>query len=429
VPILYQPAQPIAPELSSRYGAAVQSHADIPQILEAQRMQQQANAAAAANAQAANQHAAALAQQVAQFREGLQQTAYDRAADRDVEAQQFATRVQQAPILAEQHAALTAWVNQQEMTQADTMRLQKLQAALSEVMANDTLTPEEKSLYAMHLKTGIDPLQQRAKQTQMKHMEEQNRILMDQHKRNTQLQDLHDRYNAQTAQERLEVVQLPDGSNAFFMPDGKGGKVQIKQDTPKPEKPVPFDVAKAIKEAEIEADAAVPPTENDTGKLVRSAENAQYKFKVLQRMRAEHERAHPVGGKGVVAPAAAAPVAAEPPPAEGPPPAKPFDPKKLADATPPQRQVVTNLYQFKRLVALKPSLSTEDRLRLDGLAEDAAQMFAAAGSVDNMMPADQKRFTTILEQLRDATRQAAPAPAAAPAGRPDHNPYGGVPGF
>jgi hypothetical protein len=75
-----------------------------------------------------------------------------------------------------QRAQAQAWLNQQEMTQQDQMRLQQLNNSVSQVMGSDILTDEEKQRAVLQLRTHIDPMQLRAQQQR----QQQQQLLLDQ---------------------------------------------------------------------------------------------------------------------------------------------------------------------------------------------------------------------------------------------------------
>lgn len=393
MPIVFQPAQPVSPEISSAYGAAAQSAASLPHIVAAQQQQRAQMAAQAAQAQQANLQASALAQQGAQYRMGLQQSAYDAASARNQRGAMFQAQLEQAPQLQLQRAELAAWVNQQEMTQADQMRLQKLQSALSDVMNDESLTQQEKADYALRLKTGIDPLKARQEQTQTKLMEEQWKHAVKQNEIMTRVESENAKLRSMSIQDRVRPVTLPDGSVVGGYVDAKGDiKVIEGVEAAKPPKPIPFDTVKAIKEAEIEADAAHPPTIDDTtGKETRSVENRQYKFEVLQRLRRQHEMSNAPAGR-----------TAQPggEPAMPPPGAK------------PEEQAVADISAVKNIVYSMPNLSPEMRGAATRAAETAAAIIKKHGSRAKMPEDEAVKFDTAILVLRRLT-EANKSPAEA----------------
>lgn len=181
MPITFQPAEPVAPQVSSAYGAAEQFDKTLPTLMGAYEH------AASLQAQVA-QHNAALSAQVGEanarnvtgagIAEGQRQ---EHEADRAERRQQLAASMlpsardlfhaQAAQDAMAKHAQVQAWLQGQKLSQQETLRLQRMRAAVGEVMSNPTLSQDEKDTLALHLKTGIDPLAQRQKQAQAQMMQ------------------------------------------------------------------------------------------------------------------------------------------------------------------------------------------------------------------------------------------------------------------
>lgn len=430
MPITYAPPQPFAPAISQSYGDAEQSHADIPQILEARRMQLQQQAQSEANAQAANQHAAALAQQGAQFRMGQQESAYEQASNRNLDAAQFDARLQQAPALQQQHAELTAWVNNQEMTQADNMRLKKLQMALSEVMGDDTLTPQQKSDYAMHLKTGIDPLDQRLKATQQKHQEEAIANMQKEQAHKDQLWKSQQEFFAGTAGGRNGVSVLPDGRQVTIIPT-PDGKFHVDVHDPKDKEAVQQKAeAELRKEWHAAHDSVVAGLRADAAKMVDDPDKTGQKKPMYPGLQGDNFWNHvndqmqkkgfnfevegyvqrkmgKAGGAAPAAPGAAQTGGATTPAASG---DVPVAPKPLAEQKPfepgkpnthEQRAAIEQFDAIKGQVdslALPPEQKKSLRDNLDA----AKHWLAMYGSPDDMPPQLQASLKGVLDVIKAA---------------------------
>ena len=186
MPIVFRGPDPVAPEIASAYGAAQVSQQNLPQL--AQQYAQQA--------QMAQQRSLQTAQLGLQAREGdlnrMTQGAniiHDDAARQQAlqqQNQQFFTRInaeqdqvafqaQAAAARQAQAAQLLAWVNQQDLSQKEKMRLERMRNAIGEVnslVASNQLTPEEAQNYLVQLRTGIDPLEQRARASQARMYEQ-----------------------------------------------------------------------------------------------------------------------------------------------------------------------------------------------------------------------------------------------------------------
>lgn len=427
MPIVYQPAQPLAPDISSRYGAAEQSYRDIPQILEARRMQIAQQTQQDAAARAGQEHAAALAQQGAQFRAGLQQNAYDQISNRNLAGAEFQAHLDQAPQLAQQHAELAAWVNNQEMTQADNMRLQRLQSALSSVMGDDTLTTQQKSDYAMELRTGIDPLKRRAEESRQRLEEEQIKHAITTNQMQDKITQARNDFFAGNIDKLPVVVDPVTGKPHRMLIDHNGQLYDpfkgARADKPPVEK---FDEKAVIEQAKVEAAAAVPEDEKDltTGKIGRSVKNQteynQKLYDVLRRMAHDHAKAHgttpmlPAPGSGDTAPTAPLPSPVSPggsvPDRVAPAEQKKFNPQTLEDATPEQKNQVAIFQSIKQTIADHPNLPPVAKLAYTTAANKAIALLADHGSRAKMAGVDAADFDAAMLVLRRLANESAPAP-------------------
>lgn len=172
MPILFQPPDPVAPGISSAYGAAQQWTADAGNIVRAY--------AEAAQAQRAQQGLGAQAQ-LAQAQHlgqiGSQQYQAQFQADQQQQQLQMQGEIAQAQLMpsqaAQQKAALAAWLNEQELTQADRMQTQQMQQQVSYINNSDQYTPQEKMDLITQLRTKIDPNRQRMQAEQAKQLQMQ----------------------------------------------------------------------------------------------------------------------------------------------------------------------------------------------------------------------------------------------------------------
>lgn len=219
MPIVYEPPQPFAPGISSGYGAAQQSVQDLPLIQNAQAMSdanrraelgavQQSNALAAqagqANADRQSREAAqgaGLREQAYQFDESRRPSARDQFfAD-----QQFNQTAQRF--------ALHAQMQDQELSQAETMRLQRLQQAkgtIQQQVDEGYLSPEEGNSLMLQAQTGINPLQQRLAKSKAMLEESQNQKLMDDHAKAMIHENEAKKFYAKTFSERVAVWNDPE---------------------------------------------------------------------------------------------------------------------------------------------------------------------------------------------------------------------------
>lgn len=188
MPILYAPPEPVSPQISSGYGAAAQWTQDasilqrgteaIAQAAQANAArQQQANAQAAQNAlhqQQLNLQAQSLAQQGDIQRQQLGERARESDQSRDLQAAEFGANLQQQPLMQQQRAELQVWANGQELTQADVIRNQHMQNAVSAVMNDPSFDsdPEARDAALLQLRTGIDSFKQRMQKQQAAQVEQ-----------------------------------------------------------------------------------------------------------------------------------------------------------------------------------------------------------------------------------------------------------------
>lgn len=219
MPIVIAQPDMVSPQISTGYGAAEEWDKWAPHMVAQQEAISRANIASAQIQSQASQAAAALqqhgqmfsAQQQAQQRE--QQYAGEQAITQQAYGIQGQLQQQQ------QHAELAAWVNSQEMTQADNLRLQRLNQSLSAVqegVASGQYTPQEAMDLTMQLRTGIDPLQQRLKQQQVKQEAMQTKAIE---------QKMAQQKTAQIENEKFEADLKEKGYGVLKMVDPNTGQV------------------------------------------------------------------------------------------------------------------------------------------------------------------------------------------------------------
>lgn len=115
---------------------------------------------------------------------------------------------------AEQHAELQSWVNSQEMTQADTMRLQRLQQGISAVQSDPSLNEADRMSLIGMMRSQIDPLQARQQLQQQKHENLQNQQIQ---------QKIQQAKKDQIAAEQFEAKMKEDGVGTYQMVDPNTG--------------------------------------------------------------------------------------------------------------------------------------------------------------------------------------------------------------
>jgi hypothetical protein len=227
MPIVFQQPEPFSQQISAGAGAAQQFNTTLPTI--SSLYAAAGHNRAAANAAAFQQAAAAQAQNASQNFQG-EQFAGQQAAQ--MQMQQAAIGAQYG--LQQQHAENQAWVSQQQLSQGENLRLQRMQNAVGDIqnaMNNKTMTQEDGNNAIVQLRTGIDPLRQRQERQQSQLMQQaferqqtvagQQDILFDQ-------QQAH--YNS-TAQDNAQVVVDPrNGRQHIVAPGERGGRPIIPPD-------------------------------------------------------------------------------------------------------------------------------------------------------------------------------------------------------
>lgn len=112
-------------------------------------------------------------QESAQLAYRTQNAAAEEEMNRRNQGSEFESQLQSESIKQQNQAQLQAWVNSQDMTQKEQMRLKQLQSQVSDVNADPNLSPDEKSQMILQMKTGIDPLNEKLKNTKLKQEQEQ----------------------------------------------------------------------------------------------------------------------------------------------------------------------------------------------------------------------------------------------------------------
>lgn len=230
--ISFEQPQPFSPAISSAYGRAAVMQQNNALFLQQQQMRQQQMLAQqemqqrAAEATAAQQqHAAELAQrgELARQEMGFRQQELDAQPARDM----FQAQAQMA--LQAQGAALHSYYSQQEMTQHESILLERKRQALAEVMNNPNLDAETRNNMALQIKTGIDPLEAKYKLTQMKQMQQAIQTAKTQEQMNAAKLQMASKAAAMTAAERIRPVYrddaLPEQLDAELTQKQQAGEV------------------------------------------------------------------------------------------------------------------------------------------------------------------------------------------------------------
>jgi len=181
MPIVFEQAAPMAPQTSIDAGRAEIATHDLPTLASLYESNQRnelsaSSAQASLSAQAQAAHANAFNQATAYGQQNDQRNrefaASQQPSDRDV----YLANVQAASV--QQHAQLQSWLSQQELSQQEGMRLQRLQNAIGDVQARTDLDDGTKMDLITQLKSGIDPLKQRLEASKAKLEQEQQQKIM-----------------------------------------------------------------------------------------------------------------------------------------------------------------------------------------------------------------------------------------------------------
>lgn len=229
MPILYEPPQPFAPSISASYGQAEQFDRIAPLLAQQQIANQHAQLQAAAIGQQGAIAAGHQMMQEEQFRQGLYQHGYDAAAGRNLAAAEADARIRAAPELARQHAELSAWLSNQEMTQAENMRMQRMQGAVGEViqgMKEGRFSQEDGENMLMQLKTGIDGYKQRQEKAAAQHAEMQSQMLNQALARQKAAEVENQQFEAMLKQQGHGVMNWtdPDGKRHLLIQNPRTGE-------------------------------------------------------------------------------------------------------------------------------------------------------------------------------------------------------------
>jgi len=169
--------------------------------------------------QSAQQHAASLAMQRAQ----LDEHAYEFDASRlPSQRDTFHAQVQQDNMV--HHAVTQSWLNQQQLTQGEEMRLQRMRNTQSEIMDDENLTDDQKKDALTMLRTGMDPLQRRQAATVAKQHEVQLRSQMMQNAQMVAQQTEDDKIRSMSASQRVQPIRSERGDvigHELMMPGGR----------------------------------------------------------------------------------------------------------------------------------------------------------------------------------------------------------------
>jgi hypothetical protein len=426
------------------------------QGLQAASLNQRAREAAqdAAQNQQRLQLAAMQASSDAQFRQqqALQQ-AYqfeagrgDRAYEFDTQAQQRAYEFEQGLVpserdqfLADQQQAaqqrsaeLRVWADRQEIGQREEVQLKELKRKVGEIEAMPWSRQEKDEALSI-VKTGIDPLERRAAQTQISRMEQQSKLVEEQAKKAAALENEVQAIRSQGVEQRIKQVTLPSGEkvNVMVQPDGKMDLIQGSRT----QQQKPIDEAALWGEAQkmVLDQYKARGVEGDRLNDQQLLKDVRGQFELLRLLKGAQggqpqPGPAPGAGGGVPGPGAPPPLpgvpGAEPPPFVPEPQGRAIDPYDAGTQTPEQGEITKSLIQAGNRIA-EADLPPERRDQLIQLQQAALELYARFGSLDAMPPDAREAFDGIKDQLKSVQAPSAQerASKAAEAERKRLEPY------
>ncbi len=173
----------------------------------------------------------------------------------DEQRRQFYAEQQNQFTMVDKRAQAAAWLNQQDMTYAEQLRLEKLQGEVGAIEADPTLARFEKDELILQKRTGIDMGRKRLDATRAKQEEALATQQLAQAERTTKIMDMQGKFLNKTLPERTQ--KLPDGGGWLVEtqpgrwehiapPKSEGVKDQLGRS--------PADWVKAMRDAQVRAD-------------------------------------------------------------------------------------------------------------------------------------------------------------------------------
>jgi hypothetical protein len=446
MPVVFAQPEPMAPDIQEQGGRADVMTKDFPTIAgmyeAANRNALAASTATAQNATHASIAQAQIAAQGGEAAEQLRQRQHEFAASqRPSERDQYLASVQAAS--SQQHAQLQSWLQGQELSQAESMRLQRMQNALGDIQADPNLDDESKTNLMTQLKTGIDPLRQRVENSKAKMQEQQAQQVLHANAQQTSMENMD--AASRSAEFQKRVVSLPDpqtGEMRPFYTDHKGDLKAIPFDegkakpaaAEKPEKP--WDAVHEQKQAEAEAEMLVkkanpgfemkdPEADKD---LKKNAHTLATQIYHERRQDYQDRQNRPAGGAGTTQnpppgqPGAGGQADQTPAPA----PAVPHQPwtwdphnrEKTSEADlKPQQQKVVAGYKTALAVINNGPLTDDQRKDAKDALDERLKLVQEKGPPEFMKPADQAKYRELDKRIvANFPAKAAPPPPPAPPG-------------
>ena len=375
------------------------------------------------------------------------------------EEQQQQQRGQIEAKLQQQRVAQQAEAQERKLTQAEVLRKQRLeqgQSTLDAELAAARITPNEYGNLSLRLKTGLDPLRERAAASAAKDKEQHFKMLEEQTKRQASLQKQTDEFFAADLNNLAQpIYQGPNKTDPIINPmTGKPARYyrtpkgiitrldEGERPTPPPKPPKAMSVEEMTDEADRIAAKQIGQEMKDAGRGQERIDYEAANFKtrsatIYEKIQADQNAAQagisrpdqiaaPVGGDfgdgdfgdggqtqaKPTAPYQAAEQTAQQRPAPAKEPQPPYQPG--SPATQSQKESVAELEVMRSRIDNVPEVS---RPAMTAAAAKAKSLLAAHGSVEAMLPPAKEEFAAALRLL-----------ASAPVGKPAaystyNNPY------
>lgn len=427
-----QPA-PFSAGAAMGYGAAEAALKANPQLLQAYSETNRMRTAAAQAEMDRRQRAQLASQELAQ-----RQTAQDydriqagnsleaqvgmRNADREADRQRLDAQVSVSArdvfqATAEsarqtQAAELRAWVNQQDLTYQEGLRLKRMTEAVSTVASDTSLDPQTKADLLFQLKTGIDPLQKRAEAARAKQMQVQQQQAAEQQKFMDTMRTGTEAQRAQAFQSRLVPYPDPETGRQRMGWIDRNGDLKPLPEAKEPrgedgEKMLHPDLGLTRREYLAERGKVVRETTQRVRKDGHANEIAALGHHINEALdSAGLPRTLPEFLTGLRGGATGR---HQPPPE----PPKPFDARDPKSMTDGQRVAVRQMEAGIRAVQKHPDLPDRQKERLVAMADGMLDMLQVWGSVEGIKdPEERARYARFEKALAEVPppKKAGPPP-------------------
>lgn len=128
---------------------------------------------------------------------------------------------QQQRDMAVMQAGIHDWMQTQDLTRSEQMRLNRMQQSVAEIANDPKLADWEQAAMITQLKTGIDPLLNRQRQMLMRQEEQRAALLQKQAAHEEAILQENANFRAKTFDQRVSAVRNPDtGQNEYWLDMG-----------------------------------------------------------------------------------------------------------------------------------------------------------------------------------------------------------------